>query len=100
MTALEYNKLTIEANRLGRRMKLLHEHENNDLGSMGEDCDDLPGEISERLFGIAMVLQLLGHTPNAHINTEGMTAIRDQVEAAAKFEKSQWATEVFDQTDP
>ena len=71
----------------------------------GERHDDLcgmreedPGELRERLRGIAAVLTIIGETPNARFNAEGMAAIRGEVENAALIERE--AKPILDVVDP
>lgn len=99
--AISYNLLIIEANRLGRILKLLHDAVSRDMEVVLEDLYD--GELdalSERLFGIGSILQLIRETPNAYINSEGMAAIQGEVEEAAKLGKSDWAKTLLEHIDP
>ena len=114
--ALAYNMLVIEANRLGRRMRLLHEAieaEHNRQRPATEQADtiwdDLPGDdiiwselphMHRKLTGIGAVLALLRETPNAYINPEAMAALRDEVEHAAAIEREDWAKAILDRVDP
>ncbi len=102
--ALDYNRLVIEANRLGRRMKLLHEAVSSDMEiALGREytgeLSDL-NELHQTLWGIGAVLSLLRGTPNAYINPEGMASIRNEVESTAKIERLDWAKAILDEVDP
>ena len=94
--ALPYNQLVIEANRLGRRMKQLHEvlaaHPDPEDELM--DAGDL-AELAEKVAGIGAVLAIIRDMPNASLNAEAMAAIRWEVEHAANVERQDWAVEVF-----
>jgi nitrate reductase beta subunit len=95
-SALKYNLLIIEANRLGRRMKLLAKATAN----MAEppyidDYFDGFEALAEKLWGIGTVLNMLGETPNAYINAEAMEALRAPVEFAAGIEEEEWAKELL-----
>jgi hypothetical protein len=104
--ALDYNRLVIEANRLGRRMKLLHEAMEADptLQSPEHQFNEFDQyelvDLELRLWGIGAVLAIIRQTPNAYINPEGMAAIRHEVERAAKVEEEEWAKAILDKVDP
>jgi hypothetical protein len=99
-SALKYNLLIIEANRLGRRMKLLDQA----TAKMSESpyVDDLFegfAELSERLWAIGSVLSMLRETPNAYINAEAMEELQDRVRYAADIEQQDWAKELLKDDD-
>ena len=105
-SALDYNKLVTEANRLGRRMKLLHEAIEADpaLRGRAEQIDEFEQyelvDLELKLWGIGSVLALLRQTPNAYVNPEAMAAIRSEVEHAAGVEREEWAGVILDRVDP
>lgn len=92
--------LAAEVIRLGRRMRLLHEQVDNDMGwVLDAGYDRRLADLSQVLFGIAAVLSLVGGTPNARLNSEGIAAIRRQVEAASRIEQLDWARAILDEVD-
>ncbi len=97
---LTYNKLIIEANYLGRRMRVLHDAVNKDMGAVLDDhYDGQLDELSVRLFGIGSVLELLRGTPNAYLNPEAMAALKAEVDEASELEGSEWARTILDEVD-
>ena len=97
--ALPYNQLVIEANRLGRRMKQLHEVLAAYPDDEVMDAGDL-AEIAEKVTGIGAVLAIIRDMPNANLNVEALAAIRWEVEHAANVERQDWAVEVFEVDGP
>jgi hypothetical protein len=95
-SALNYNLLIIEANRLGRRMKLLDQATAN-LSDPPYDDEYFEGfaALSEKLWGIGSVLQIIRETPNGYINEEALESLRSEVEFAAAIEKAEWAKELL-----
>ena len=89
---LEYNMFIIEANRLGRRMKILAKAPDQPYV---DECFDGFDDLAETLWAIGTVLKFLGDTPNAYINPEAIEALRDVVQVATSIEKSDWAAEVL-----
>ena len=95
-SALKYNLLIIEANRLGRRMKLLHQAtaeipEPPYIDELFQGFDVL----AEELWGIGTVLRVIRDTPNGYINQEALEALHSTVEFAATIEQAAWAQELL-----
>jgi hypothetical protein len=95
-SALKYNQFIIEANRLGRRMRLLDQA----TAGMSEppyvdDYFEGFAALAATLSGIGEVLSILGETPNAYINPEALEALRPPVEFAASIEQEAWAQELL-----
>lgn len=101
---LAWSQLIIQASGLGRRMKILSEALKADH-ALEEEYDDLageyeedPAELYENMRGIVTVLKIIGETPNANINAEGMAAIRCEVEGTALIERA--TKPLLDKVDP
>jgi hypothetical protein len=94
--ALTYNQLIIEANRLGRRMKLLDQATANlsDPPYIDEYFEGFAA-LSEKLWGIGSVLQIIRETPNGYINQEALESLRSEIEFAATIEQAEWAKELL-----
>ncbi|MBS0264477.1 MAG: hypothetical protein JSS02_21260 [Planctomycetes bacterium] len=95
-SALKFNLLIIEANRLGRRMKLLDEA----TADMSEppyidECFEGFAALSRDLWGIGTVLSIIRETPNAYINQEALEALRSSVEFAANIDEQEWAKQLL-----
>ena len=93
---LEVVDAIIEANGLGRRMKLLDQA----TADMPEppyvdECFEGFAALAETLWGIGTVLSIIGETPNAYINPEAMEALRSPVEFAASIDEQEWAKELL-----
>jgi hypothetical protein len=102
--ALAWNKLVMEANNLGRRMKILAKAMKADA-TIADEYDDLagiyeedPAELYLKMCGIADLLKIIGETPNAFINVEGMAAIRCEIERVALIESE--AKTLLDKLEP
>lgn len=95
-SALKYNQFIIEANGLGRRMKLLDQATANmaEPPYVDEFFEGF-ANLGETLWGIATVLTILRETPNAYINAEAMEALRSPVEFAAGIDNQDWAKELL-----
>lgn len=94
---LTYNKLIIEANRLGRLMKILDEAASHDMEVMLDDLyDGELNKLAEELSAIGTVLAMLRETPNAYINPEAMAAFHAKVEEAAAIEQLDWSKAILE----
>jgi hypothetical protein len=95
-SALDYNLLIIQANRLGRRMKLL-DQATADLPDPPYIDEYFEGfaALSEKLWGIGSVLQIIRETPNGYINQEALESLRSVVEFAAGIEEKEWTKELL-----
>ena len=95
-SALKYNLLIIEANRLGRRMRLLDQATANmsEPPYIDEYFEGFAA-LADTLRGIGTVLRILRETPNAYINAEALEALRSPVEFAASIEEREWASELL-----
>ena len=95
-SALEYNQLIINANGLGRSMKLL---EKATAGMSDppfiDDFFEGFAATGETLWAIAKVLTILGETPNAYINQEAMEELESHVHVAAGIVGEDWAKEIL-----
>lgn len=92
LSPLEYNMFIIEANRLGRRMKILAKAPDQPYV---DECFDGFDDLAEKLWAIGTVLKMIGDTPNAYINPEAIEGLRDVVQCAAGLEKLDWVAEVL-----
>jgi len=95
-SALKYNLLIIEANRLGRSMKLLDQatSELPDPPYVDEYFEGFAA-VGEQLWGIASVLQIIRETPNGYINEEALESLHSVVQFAAGIEETEWAKELL-----
>lgn len=102
--ALAWNKLIIDTGILGRRMRILSEAIKADP-SVAEEYDALagiyeedPAELATILRGISTALKIIGETPNAYLNTEGLDALRSKIERARLIDRE--SSPILDRIDP
>jgi hypothetical protein len=100
--ALKFNKFVIEAGQMGLRMKNLSEavvkHPDVELPDYWDEKELT--ELSEKCYAISEVLLIIRDTPNAYLNAEAMEALREEVEAAVRVERQDWAQELLRTINP